>query len=71
MDYAEPINSVATLAWAGSTKNCVPLIRTGFELQLNQMHILQPDKDFEKRCFDYELFNWLKRLKAGKSSSGK
>ena len=42
------------------------MIRTGFELQLNLMYMLQTDKDFEERCLAYEYFHWLKQLKVAR-----
>src|ERR1044071_8959642 len=50
MEYADPIDGVAILARNGSARNCVPIIRTGFELQLNLMYMFQRDDTFEDRC---------------------
>ncbi|MBI3465048.1 MAG: hypothetical protein HY000_18630 [Planctomycetes bacterium] len=63
MEYADPIDGVAILARKGSARNCVPLIRTGFELQLNLMFMLQRDDAFENRCLAYEFFHWVKQQK--------
>src|ERR1700722_14529851 len=41
MDYAEPIDGVSILARAGSAKNCAQLLRTGMELQLNVMYLME------------------------------
>lgn len=76
MEYADPIDGVAILARRGSAKNCVPVIRTGFELQLNLMYMLQLDDKFEDRCLAYEFFHWLKQHKIAekcdpKSQTGK
>jgi len=76
MEYAEPIDGVSILAGTGSAKNCVPLIRNGFELQLNLMYMLQQDDTYENRCLAYEFFHWMKQLKVAakcnpSSDSGK
>lgn len=63
MEYADPIDGVAILARKGSARNCVPIIRTGFELQLNLMYMLQQDDKFESRCLACEFFHWVKQLK--------
>lgn len=63
MEYAEPIDGVSILARKGSARNCVPIIRTGFELQLNLMYMLQRDDTFENRCLAYEFFHWMKQCK--------
>jgi hypothetical protein len=63
MEYAEPIDGVSILARTGSAKNCVALIRSGFELQLNLMYMLERDDTYEDRCLAYEFFHWLKHLK--------
>jgi hypothetical protein len=76
LEYAEPIDGVSILARTGSAKNCVPLIRTGFELQLNIMYMLERDDTSENRCLAYELFHLIKQLKTARradpeSESGK
>lgn len=63
MEYAEPIDGVAILSRMGSAKNCTPLIRSGFELQLNLMYLLERDDTYENRCLAYEFFHFLKQLK--------
>jgi hypothetical protein len=63
MEYAERIDGVSILARTGSAKNCVPLIRSGFELQLNLMYMLERDDVYEDRCLAYELFHWTQQLK--------
>jgi len=63
VEYADPIDEVAILAREGSARNCVPLIRTGFELQLNLMYMLQQVETFENRCLAYEFFHWVKQMK--------
>jgi hypothetical protein len=63
VEYAEPIDGVSILARTGSAKNCVPLIRAGFELQLNLMYMLERDDTYEDRCLAYEFFHYVKQLK--------
>ncbi|QDU09613.1 DUF5677 domain-containing protein [Gimesia aquarii] len=63
MEYADQIDGVAILAQKGSARNCVPLIRTGFELQLNLMYMVQRDDTFENRCLAYEFYHWVKQIK--------
>ena len=60
----------------GAAKNCVPLIRTGFELQLGVMFMLERNEDCEKRYLAYEFFHYCKQLKVAmkcdpKSEAGK
>ncbi len=63
MEYAEPIDGVSILARMGSARNCVVLIRSGFELQLNLMYMLERDDFYENRCLAYEFFHFQKQLK--------
>ena len=63
MEYADPVDGVAVLARKGSARNCVPVIRTGFELQLNLMYMLQREDTLEDRCLAYEFFHWVKQQK--------
>ncbi|UUO07900.1 DUF5677 domain-containing protein [Blastopirellula sp. J2-11] len=63
MEYTDPIDGVAILARKGSARNCVPIIRTGFELQLNLMYMLQRDDALESRCLAYEFYHWVKQKK--------
>jgi hypothetical protein len=63
MDYADPIDGVSILARRGSAKNCTQLVRTGFELQLGLLYMMQRDDKFEERCLAYEFFHWMKQLK--------
>src|SRR5260370_40371483 len=48
MEYAEPIDGVSILARTGSAKNCAQLLRTGMELQLNLMYLLERDDTYKQ-----------------------
>lgn len=63
MDYADVIDGVSILARAGAARSCVPLIRSGFELKLNLLYMLERDDVFEDRCLAYEFFHAQRRLK--------
>jgi len=64
MDYADAIDGVSILAREGSAKNCAQLLRTGMELQLSLMYLLERDDTYEQRCLAYEYFHFLGQLRA-------
>jgi len=63
MEYAEPIDGVSILARVGSAKNCTQLLRTGMELQLNVMFLMEGDDTYEQRCLAYEYFHFQNQLR--------